>query len=136
MTRFAQNADVPSRSPRRDRALDNSLPRDQHGLLQLAGPVNDRVRMPGPAYHVRAEVLKGRLRGVTPSGNKLAGKSRELWLVIKAKLEAIENGIPIFLAYIALPDGQTLGAHVKPQVAAIYQSGRMLRLLPAPEGKQ
>ena len=59
---------------------------------------------------------------------------RALALVIKAKLEAVEAGIvefeSEFLAHIVLPDGSTVGAWVRPQVAIAYQSGDMPKMLP------
>lgn len=61
---------------------------------------------------------------------------RALALVIKAKLEAVESGITSFedefLAHIMMPDGQTVGAHVKPGIEAWYSSKSMQPLLPAP----
>ena len=54
---------------------------------------------------------------------------RALLLVIKAKLEAVESGIAVFeeefLAHIVLPNQQTVGQWVLPEVARIYESGRM-----------
>ena len=66
---------------------------------------------------------------------------RALALVIKAKLEAVESGITTFedefLAHIMMPDGVTVGRHIKPAVAAWYASGTMQPLLPAPpKGKK
>lgn len=59
---------------------------------------------------------------------------RALALVIKAKLEAVEAGISEFeeefLAHIVLPDGQTVGQYMLPQVATVYETGRMPKLLP------
>ncbi len=58
---------------------------------------------------------------------------RALALVVKAKLEAVESGIASFeqefLAYIALPDGGTVGDFMVPQVALAYQTGNMPPLL-------
>ena len=63
-------------------------------------------------------------------------KWRALALVIKAKLEAVESGITTFedefLAHIMMPDGLTVGKHVKPTIAAAYAGGKMVPLLPAP----
>lgn len=64
---------------------------------------------------------------------------RALNLVVKAKLEAVEAGISEFeeefLAHIMLPNGQTAGQWLRPQVEEAYASGEMpaeLRLaLPA-----
>lgn len=62
-------------------------------------------------------------------------KWRALALVIKAKLEAVETGITTFedefMAHIVLPDGRTVGAWMKPQIMAAYESGHMPSLLPA-----
>lgn len=61
---------------------------------------------------------------------------RALALVIKAKLEAVETGITEFeeefMAQIVLPDGQTVGAFMRPQIALAYDRGDMPKLLPAP----
>lgn len=63
-------------------------------------------------------------------------KWRALALVIKAKLEAVESGITTFedefLAHILMPDGMTVGKHIKPNIAAAYAGGTMTPLLPAP----
>ena len=60
---------------------------------------------------------------------------RALALVIKAKLEAVEAGITEFedefLAHIVLPDGQTVGSWMRPQVERAYQTRLMPPLLPA-----
>lgn len=59
---------------------------------------------------------------------------RALLLVIKAKFEAIESGASCFddefLAHIVLPDGQTAGQWIAPQIESAYQSGQMPELLP------
>ena len=59
---------------------------------------------------------------------------RALSLVIKAKLEAVESGITEFddefLAHIVLPDGQTAGEFLKPQIEQAYLKGKMPKLLP------
>lgn len=61
---------------------------------------------------------------------------RALALVIKAKLEAVESGITTFedefLAHIIMPDGMTVGNHIKPSIAAWYAGGTMRPLLPPP----
>jgi hypothetical protein len=54
--------------------------------------------------------------------------------VIKAKLEAVESRIAEFesefLANIVLPDGQTVGKFMQPQVEKAYKTGKMPLLLP------
>lgn len=60
---------------------------------------------------------------------------RALALVIKAKLEAVESGITTveeeFLAHILLPNGQTAGSVLLPQIEESYKTGNMPALLPA-----
>lgn len=86
----------------------------------------------------------------TPGGRKLLNAEgrvkvweqacRQRWralaLVIKAKLEAVESGITTFeeefLAHIVMPDGMTVGNHVRPTIAAWYAGGTMRPLLPPP----
>jgi hypothetical protein len=59
---------------------------------------------------------------------------RALALVIKAKLEAVESGITCFedefMAHIILPDGQTVGDYMKPQISAAYETKKMPKMLP------
>lgn len=61
---------------------------------------------------------------------------RALLLCIKAKLESVEAGIETFedafLAHIQMPDGLTVGEHVKPTIALAYETNSMQPLLPAP----
>ncbi len=56
--------------------------------------------------------------------------------MIKATLEAVESGITTFeeefLAHIVMPDGMTVGNHVRPTIAAWYAGGTMRPLLPPP----
>lgn len=68
-------------------------------------------------------------------------ETRRLWrslaMIIKAKLEAVASGVSVFddefMPYIVLPDGQTVGQFMRPQIESAYQTGEMPRLLPAPE---
>lgn len=59
---------------------------------------------------------------------------RALYLIVKAKLEAIEAGISTvekeFLYNIVLPNGQTAGEWMTPQIAVAYDTGQMPPLLP------
>ena len=65
---------------------------------------------------------------------------RQIWralaLVVKAKLEAVETGITTFesefLAHIELPNKQTVGEWMLPQVEQVYLTGghEMPRLMP------
>ena len=59
---------------------------------------------------------------------------RALYLIIKAKLEAVESGISTvereFLYDIVLPSGSTVGEWMAPQIAEAYETGRMPAMLP------
>ncbi len=58
---------------------------------------------------------------------------RALALAIKAKLEAVESEITTFesefMAHIMLPDGQTVGGWIEPQLKNAYGTGKMPPLL-------
>lgn len=60
---------------------------------------------------------------------------RALALCIKAKLETVESGITTFedefLAHIVLPNGETAGQWMHPQIESAYETGTMPSLLPA-----
>lgn len=58
---------------------------------------------------------------------------RCLVLAIKAKLECVASGITTleqeFLAHIVLPNGQTVGGWVQPQLENVYKQNTMPKLL-------
>jgi hypothetical protein len=58
---------------------------------------------------------------------------RQLLLVIKAKLQAVESGIVSFEAefgmHMVLPDGRTVAEHVLPGIAQAYATGEVPALL-------
>lgn len=60
-------------------------------------------------------------------------KWRALYLIIKAKLEAVESGISTiereFFYDIVLPDGNTVGEFLSPQLDMVYESGNMPPML-------
>lgn len=59
---------------------------------------------------------------------------RALALAVKAKLEAVESGITTFeeefLAHIVLADDTTVAERTLPMIAKIYESGKMMPLIP------
>lgn len=66
-------------------------------------------------------------------------RRRALALVVKAKLEAVAAGITEFddefLAHLILPNGTTVGDHVRPAIQHAYETGQMptaLLALPSP----
>lgn len=71
------------------------------------------------------------------NGNRLAQAERQKWrallLVIKAKLESVENQIETFeqafLANVVLPNDKTVAEMIAPAIAAAYKDGKMPRQL-------
>lgn len=76
-------------------------------------------------------------RGDLMTQRQVEQEERRRWrclaLAIKAKLESVESGIATleseFMAQIVLPNGQTVGEAMTPQIAAAYQNGKMPPLL-------
>lgn len=63
----------------------------------------------------------------------LRQRYRLLFLVVKAKLEAVDSGVvnfeEEFLAHTVMSDGSTVGQWVRPQISKMYESGNMPPLL-------
>lgn len=80
--------------------------------------------------HIRFSLPLGR----DLSRQRIDARWRALWLVVKAKLEAVDIGIisveDAFLADTILPDRQTVAEYMAPQIDAAYASGKMPPLLP------
>jgi hypothetical protein len=74
------------------------------------------------------------------AGRRLEQAERQRWrallLVIKAKLESVENKIETFeqafLANVVLPNDETVGSVMSPLIAEAYRGGRMPRALLPP----
>jgi hypothetical protein len=66
---------------------------------------------------------------VPDDGQQERQRWRALLLVVKAKLEAVGSGITTFedefLAHVVLPDNQTVGEWLAPQIEQAYDDGRM-----------
>lgn len=154
MARFAQNTDVSVEKSRAE--IEKLITRygatstafmNRPGLAMIAFEAKDRrvvFELPLPDIsEKRFDWSPGGRKRLAPEARVAAWeqacrqKWRALALVIKAKLEAVESGITSFedefLAHIMMPDGLTVGKHVKPMVAAWYAGGTMKPLLPAPK---
>jgi len=98
--------------------------------------------LPLPKKDERRFLVDGRNYRRTPEKQHIAWEQacREKWrslcLCIKAKLEAVDAGITTFedefMAHIVMPDGLTVGQHIRPRIADAYESGTMLPMLPGP----
>ncbi len=153
MTRFAANTDVSVEKSRAE--IERMIVR--YGAAQTAfmnAPGRAMILFEANGRRIMFELplpdigdkrfsrTPGGRQSLTPERRHAAWEQacRQRWralaLVIKAKLEAVESGITTFedefLAHIILPDGETVGRHIKPSIAAWYATGKMQPLLPAP----
>lgn len=100
------------------------------------------VRMTLPLPDMNDPIIR-----MTPAGrNRTEAQVKEAWaaeerrrwrallLVIKAKLTAVADGISTiereFMADLILPDGQTVGNWLTPQIERAYDKGTMPALMP------
>ncbi len=82
-------------------------------------------------------------KGLFYSQDKIDQEIRRRWrcllLAIKAKLETVESGISTFeeefMSHIVLPNGQTVGEVMVPQITDSYQTAKMPPLLGMREQK-
>lgn len=155
MTRFASNTDV---------AVEKSRAEIEKLITRYGASSTAFMAAPGRAmimfeanerrvvFELPLPLLSEKRFQRTPAGRKardIRGQHdaweqacRQSWralaLVIKAKLEAVASGITTFedefLAHIMMPDGMTVGKHIRPTIAAWYAGGTMRPLLPAPKG--
>lgn len=160
MTRYAQGTTVP---PERSRAeIEKTLSRygaDAFGYLVDTDRAVIEFRADG--RRVRFVVnrpdaddqdflldKRGYLLTTTQTLARVEAEERRRWralaLAIKAKLEVVASGIASFeeefLPHIVLPNGETVGQWIVPQVAAAYESKQMptgiTLALPAAKGKE
>ena len=99
------------------------LPMPQRGAREFTHtPAKNLRRSPAQAEEAYEQAVRQRWRALA--------------LVIKAKLEAVETGIVTFdqefAMHFMLPNGQTVGEWVVPQIDHIYDTNTMPALLPAP----
>jgi len=95
------------------------------------------LQMPDKETYLRTD--KGRRRTQLQAQQAFDQATRQRWramaLVIKAKLEAVQSQISTveseFLSWMVLPNGQTVGQWMAPQIEGIYQGGKMPPLLPS-----
>ena len=109
----------------------------KHGAGQfISGYSGNKIMIGFTAYGRQVRFVLEIPEGKTQKDTEQLERQRwrALLLVIKAKFEAIESGVSCFdeefLAHIVLPDGQTAGTWLEPQIEAAYQTGEMPALLP------
>lgn len=154
MSRFAENTSVSSEKSRAE--IERTLSRYgadgfmygwADGNAIVAFRMNSRhvkfvLPMPDKSDKEFTRTPTGKQRSRAQQESSYEQAVRQRWralaLVIKAKLEAVESGITVFddefMAHIVLPDGQTVGGWMRPQIARAYEQGGMPPLLPGPGG--
>ena len=130
MTRYASRTKVPASQSRVE--IEKTLARyGADGFLY--GHVDEQAMI---AFRMNGRQVKFVLPMPDTGPQAIRQRWRAALLVIKAKLEAIESGIVTFddefLANIVLPDGQTVGQFMGPQIKRVYETGEMPPLLPRP----
>lgn len=89
------------------------------------------------AFEMNDKRVKFVMRTSSDTDQKSLQRIRTAWrcllLAIKAKLECTESGISTFeqefMAHIVMPNGQTIGQIILPQIADAYATGNMPPLL-------
>ncbi|WP_447044038.1 hypothetical protein [Vreelandella sp. H-I2] len=152
MSRYAENTNVSSERSRAE--IEQTVSRYgasgfmygwDNGTAVMAFQMHGRrirfdLSMPDRNRSDFTQTETGRERAPAQAAKAWEQACRQRWralaLVIKAKLEAVESGITEFeeefLAHIVLPNGNTVGHWMLPQVESAYSRGEMPPLLPAP----
>jgi len=124
---------------RRVYAEDTKVPtaqsRAQIETMLRKANANRIVTMDEALEAVVAFMLAGRLirLRIEIPGDASDQRRRAIWraigLVVKAKIEAVAQGITTveqeWLAHVVLPNGRTVGDWVEPQLQVAYDEGRM-----------
>lgn len=137
---FAEHTRVPVVQSRAD--IERLLARfkcSQYGTVVDYDQRIARVQFRAHERIVRFELVlpePSRYRGATRFEQEERRVWRALLLVIKAKLEAVENKIATFeeefLAHVVMPNDQTLSVILAPIIANAYGTGQMPRALLPP----
>ena len=155
MRRYAKETQVPADRSRAeieklltDYGADQFLYGWNEGTAVIGFRYNGRAirfHLPGPKHEEYLKTPQGWERSAGAIDVMMAQEKRRRWralvLVIKAKLEACSTGIATFesefLAYTVLPNGQTVGEWVEPQLVDAYKEDTMpLGLLPEWKGSK
>lgn len=150
MSQYAANTEVPADRSRAEieRLLDRygatafwyGWDRDLNAAM-IAFEVEGRrirIKVPMPQREQFAATPTGRKRVASSIDKEWEQGKRQRWralaLIINAKLEAIQSGISTieaeFLAHTLLPNNQTVGDWLGPQIEYVYRTQQMPTMLP------
>ena len=106
-------------------------------LMFRIGTAVIKIPIPMPKLEEFAISPAGRSRRKEVQQQEYEKATRQRWrvlaLLVKAKLESVEQGITTvekeFLGDLLLPSGQTIAEEMAPQIDAAFREGKMLKLL-------
>ncbi len=150
MSRYAENTEVPiDRSKSEIEKILTRYGADQFmygtsvAQAMIAFRANNRhvrfiLPLPDPADQQFRRTATGRVRRGAAVNKEYAQEIRRRWralaLSIKGKLEAVQTGIMTFeeefMAHIVLPNQQTVGEFMLPQIEEAYLTKSMPKTLP------
>jgi hypothetical protein len=116
---------------------------ERHKAIQYGTAVDYETRMARVQFRLHDRVIRfviglpdpKKFRYSTQFEQAERQRWRALLLVIKAKLESVENSIETFeqafLANVVLPNDRTVAEMMQPVIAAAYTDGRMPKFLTA-----
>jgi len=134
MRRFAEDTVVPA-SRSRDQIVEMMKRAGADAFLfgEDAGRATIGFRLKGRYLRFTVPTASGG-RSQRAADQLVRTRWRALWLVVKARLEAVAIGLisveDAFLAETLLPDKRTVAEVMAPQVEDAYRSGTMPPLLP------
>lgn len=116
---------------------------ERHKAKQYGTAVDYDLRTARVQFRLHDRVVRFLLALPDPkklgNGQRLEQAERQRWrallLVIKAKLESVENTIETFeeafLGQVVMPNDATVAQIIRPQIAEAYKSGKMPKQLTA-----
>lgn len=110
----------------------------QHRVMFRIADRMIRLAIAEPTRADHARTPTGRSRTAAQTTEQVAAETRRRWrsllLVTKARFVAVEDGVmtleDAFMADVVLPDGQTVGEWLHPQLDTAYATAEMPALLP------
>lgn len=140
---YAQTTRVPVTQSRAE--IERLL--ERHKAMQYGTAVDYGTRQARVQFRLHDRIVRFVIALPDPkklgNGSRLEQAERQRWrallLVIKAKLESVENAIETFeqafLANVVMPDDRTVAEILHPVIASAYKDGKMPpQLLPPGRG--
>jgi len=104
------------------------------GVLTDATLALVAFKLQGRAYRMAVPLPSAKSMSEAQRMQAMRQRWRALWLVLRAKIESAQSGITTLevemMPYAVMPSGRTVAEEVLPRLAAAYESGRDVPLLP------